>query len=173
MSGVVLSLFLTFATLSLLAVGGANAIVPEMHRQLVEVHGWLDSATFGQVYALSQAAPGPNILVAAALGWVIAGGLGMAAAMVGIVTPAWILAWWVAGISERLAGRPWLRAVRGGLVPVAIGLILASGLIMAETAAVEWVGLGLAAAATIFAWRTEFSLLWALASGGVVGLVLL
>jgi chromate transporter len=169
----VLSLFLTFAMLSLLAVGGANAIVPEMHRQLVEIHGWLDSRTFGQVYALAQAAPGPNILVSAALGWVIAGFAGMAAAMVGIVGPAWLLAWYVAGLVERLAGRPWLKAVRAGLVPVAVGLILASGLIMAEAAAAEWAGLGLTLAAAVFVWRTEASPLWALAGGGLAGLALL
>jgi chromate transporter len=170
---VVLTLLLTFATLSLLAVGGANAIVPEMHRQIVEIHGWLDSATFAQIYALAQAAPGPNILVAAALGWVIAGVAGMAAATIGIVGPAWVLAWWVAGLSERLAGRPWLKAVRSGLVPIAVGLILASGLIMAEAVAVEWIALALTATATVFVWRTEASPLWALGAGGALGILLL
>jgi chromate transporter len=169
----VLTLLLTFATLSLLAVGGANAIVPEMHRQIVEIHGWLDSATFAQIYALAQAAPGPNILVAAALGWVIAGVAGMAAATIGIVGPAWVLAWWVAGLSERLAGRPWLKAVRSGLVPIAVGLILASGLIMAEAVAVEWIALALTATATVFVWRTEASPLWALGAGGALGILLL
>ncbi|HEV7265510.1 MAG TPA: chromate transporter [Falsiroseomonas sp.] len=171
--GVVLTLLLTFATLSLLAVGGANAIVPEMHRQIVEIHGWLDSATFAQIYALAQAAPGPNILVAAALGWVIAGVAGMAAATIGIVGPAWVLAWWVAGLSERLAGRPWLKAVRGGLVPIAVGLILASGLIMAEAVAMEWIALALTLAAAAFVWRSEASPLWALGAGGLAGLLLL
>ena len=173
MSGVVLTLFLTFAMLSLLAVGGANAIVPEMHRQIVEIHGWLDSATFAKVYALAQAAPGPNILVSSALGWVIAGPAGMAAATLGIVGPAWLLAWWIAGISERLAGNPWLKAIRTGLVPVAIGLILASGIIMTEAASAHLVGLAIVAAATLFVWRSEASPLWALGAGGVVGVLLL
>jgi chromate transporter len=173
MSGILLSLLVTFGMLSLLAVGGANAVVPEMHRQIVELHGWLDGATFAQVYALAQAAPGPNILVAAALGWVIAGPSGMLAAFVGIVGPAWVLAWWVAGVSERLAGRPWLKAIRGGLVPIAIGLILSSGLIMAQAAAAQLAGLALAVSAAIFVWRTELSPLWALAAGGLLGLVLM
>ncbi|WP_137176820.1 chromate transporter [Roseomonas sp. AR75] len=172
MGGVLLSLLLTFGTLSLLAVGGANAVVPEMHRQIVEIHGWLDSATFAQVYALAQAAPGPNILVAAALGWVIAGPLGMGAAFIGIVTPAWVLAWWVAGITERLASKPWLKAVRAGLVPIAVGLILASGLIMARTVSVQAIGLAVAVVAALVVWRTELNLLWVLAAGGVLGLAL-
>jgi chromate transporter len=173
MSSILLSLLVTFGTLSLLAVGGANAVVPEMHRQIVEIHGWLDSATFAEVYALSQAAPGPNILFAAALGWVIAGSGGMAAALVGIVGPAWILAWWVAGVTERLSGRGWLKAVRAGLVPIAIGLVLASGLIMAEAAAARVVGLVLCGAAALFVWRTDLNPLWALAAGGVLGVILL
>jgi chromate transporter len=173
MGGVLLSLLLTFGMLSLLAVGGANAVVPEMHRQIVEIHGWLDSATFAQVYALAQAAPGPNILVAAALGWVIAGPLGMGAAFLGMVVPAWLLAWWVAGITERLAGKPWVKAVRAGLVPIAVGLILASGLIMTRTASAQMVGLIVAVVAAIVVWRTEVNLLWVLAAGGVVGLALL
>jgi chromate transporter len=170
--GVVLTLFVTFATLSLLAVGGANAIVPEMHRQIVEIHGWLDSATFTQIYALAQAAPGPNILVSSALGWVIAGPAGMGAATLGIVAPAWALAWFVAGLSDRLADRPWVKAARGGLVPIAVGLILASGLIMVEAVALEWIALALAAVATLFVWRTDYSPLWTLGAGGVVGLLL-
>jgi chromate transporter len=170
--GVVPTLFVTFATLSLLAVGGANAIVPEMHRQIVEIHGWLDSAAFTQIYALAQAAPGPNILVSSALGWVIAGPAGMAAATFGIVAPAWALAWFVAGLSERLADRPGVKAARGGLVPIAVGLILASGLIMVEAVALEWIALALAAAATLFVWRTEYSPLWTLGAGGLFGLLL-
>ena len=64
-----LQILVTFGILSLVAVGGANAVLPEMHRQLVDLHGWLDDATFAQLYALAQAAPGPNILVASVMGW--------------------------------------------------------------------------------------------------------
>jgi chromate transporter len=170
---ILLSLFLTFATLSLLAVGGANAIVPEMHRQIVEIHGWLDSPTFAKIYALAQAAPGPNVLVVPALGWVIAGPAGMAVSLFGIVGPAWALAWWVAGVTERLAGKAWVKAVRGGLVPVAIGLILASGLIMAEASAYSWLALAATAAASAFVWKTDYSPLWTLGAGGIIGLLLL
>jgi chromate transporter len=159
--------------LSLLAVGGANAVVPEMHRQIVEIHGWMDSATFAKIYALAQAAPGPNVLVVPALGWVIAGPAGMAVSLFGIVAPAWALAWWVAGVTERLAGKTWVKAVRGGLVPVAIGLILASGLIMAEASAFSWIALAATAVASVFVWRTDYNPLWTLGTGGLIGLLVL
>ena len=76
-----------------------------MHRQLVELHGWLDDATFSQLYALAQAAPGPNILVASVMGWRIGGWGGMAMATVGMLLPAAVLAWGMAGLTAPAARR--------------------------------------------------------------------
>ncbi|MBY0338550.1 MAG: chromate transporter [Acetobacteraceae bacterium] len=168
-----LQLLLTFSTLSLLAIGGANAVLPEMHRQLVEIHGWLDDATFSQLFALAQAAPGPNILAASVMGWRIAGPAGLAVATIGMLLPAAILAWFVAGLTQRLRGATWLKPAQFGLVPVAIGLIAASGVIMTEAAGSSWLAWGIVAASTIFVWRTGFSPLWVLAGGGALGLLLL
>ena len=98
-----LDLFTHFASLSLLAVGGAITTAPEMHRYLVTEHGWLSDAQFTSSIALSQAAPGPNVLFVALLGWNVglnAGGgpsvggmawalalLGMLVTMVAIMLP--------------------------------------------------------------------------------------
>jgi chromate transporter len=165
----------TFAVLSLLAVGGANSVLPEMHRQLVELRGWLDDATFSQLYALAQAAPGPNILVASVMGWRIAGPGGMAAATLGMLLPAAALAWGMAGLTMRLRGAPWLKPAQGGLVPVAIGLLLAGGLVMAEASSHAGGAptLAIVAVSTLVVWRTALSPLWVLAGGGVLGLALL
>lgn len=169
-----LQILLTFSVLSLVAVGGANAVLPEMHRQLVELHGWLDDATFSQLYALAQAAPGPNILVASVMGWRIAGGLGMAAATLGMLVPAAVLAWGMAGLTHRLRGAPWLKPAQAGLVPVAIGLILAAGITMAQAAHSHGVPMLLiVAASALFVWRTDRSPLWVLAGGGILGALLL
>ncbi|SDB57099.1 chromate transporter [Belnapia rosea] len=170
----ILQVLLTFSVLSLVAIGGANAVLPEMHRQLVELHGWLDDATFSQLYALAQAAPGPNILVASVMGWRIAGAGGMAAATFGMLVPAAVLAWFVAGLMHRLRGAPWLKPAQGGLVPVAIGLILAAGITMAEAAHSHGVmPLIVVAISTLVVWRTDFSPLWVLAGGGVLGAIFL
>jgi chromate transporter len=168
-----LQLLLTFSMLSLLAIGGANAVLPEMHRQLVEIHGWLDDATFTQLFALAQAAPGPNILAASVMGWRIAGPAGLGVATIGMLLPAAILAWCVAGLTQRLRGAAWLKPAQFGLVPVAIGLIAASGVIMTEAAGSSWLAWAIVAAATVFVWRTKFSPLWVLAGGGALGLLLL
>jgi len=167
-----LPLLATFSLLSLLAVGGANAMLPEMHRLLVVQRGWLDDTTFAQLYALAQAAPGPNILVASLMGWRIAGVAGLVAGTLGMLVPAATLAWIVGGLTERLKGRAWLQSVKTGLVPVAVGLIFAAGLTMARASAAEgwwWLALTVPAAAVV--WRTELSPLWVLAAGGVIGVV--
>lgn len=170
----ILQVLLTFSVLSLVAIGGANAVLPEMHRQLVELHGWLDDATFSQLYALAQAAPGPNILVASVMGWRIAGAGGMAAATFGMLVPAAVLAWFVAGLTHRLRHAPWLKPAQGGLVPVAIGLILAAGITMAEAVHSHGImPLVVVAVSTLFVWRTNYSPLWVLAGGGVLGAIFL
>jgi chromate transporter len=171
---VILQILFTFSVLSLVAIGGANAVLPEMHRQLVELRGWLDDATFSQLYALAQAAPGPNILVASVMGWRIAGAGGMAAATFGMLVPAAVLAWYMAGLMHRLRGAAWLKPAQGGLVPVAIGLILAAGITMAEAVHSHGVmPLVVVAVSTLFVWRTNYSPLWVLAGGGVLGAVFL
>lgn len=170
----ILQILLTFSILSLVAIGGANAVLPEMHRQLVELRGWLDDATFSQLYALAQAAPGPNILVASVMGWRIGGAGGMAAATFGMLVPAAILAWFMAGLMHRLRDAAWLKPAQGGLVPVAIGLILAAGITMAEASHSHGVmPLVVVAVSTVFVWRTNYSPLWVLAGGGMLGAALL
>ncbi|MDX9737331.1 MAG: chromate transporter, partial [Azonexus sp.] len=66
---IVLALFIEFVILSFVAFGGATALLPEMHRVVVLEHGWLDDTTFTHLYAIAQAAPGPNVLVVTLIGW--------------------------------------------------------------------------------------------------------
>jgi chromate transporter len=70
----VIELFLEFVLLSTVAFGGATALLPEMHRVVVENHHWLDDATFTHLYAIAQAAPGPNVLVVTLIGWEVGAG---------------------------------------------------------------------------------------------------
>ncbi len=70
---VYLALLLQFMLLSLMAVGGANVLLPEMHRFAVEGRGWMSSKEFSELFALAQAAPGPNVLFVSVIGWKAAG----------------------------------------------------------------------------------------------------
>ena len=77
-----------FLLLSLLSIGGAISTAPEMHRYLVDQHHWLTNEQFSAMVAIAQAAPGPNLLFVAVLGWGIGGAFGMLVTMTGILLPS-------------------------------------------------------------------------------------
>ena len=91
-------LMLWFALLSLLSVGGMSSIMPEFQRVVVETNHWVTPAEFTQLFAVSQAAPGPNVLISSLIGWHVAGILGALAAFAAFALPASVLAWHVAGV---------------------------------------------------------------------------
>jgi chromate transporter len=84
-------LAMDFSVLSLIAVGGAITVLPEMHRSVVEVHGWMSGAQFAELFALAQAAPGPNILVVSLIGWKVAGMAGAVVATAAVCGPSCVL----------------------------------------------------------------------------------
>jgi chromate transporter len=171
------ALVLGFLGISLLSVGGGVAVLPEMQRLVVETHGWMDALGFAKRFALAQAAPGPNIMVVGLIGWHVAGALGMFAAMLAMCGPTSLLAYGFARMRQRLAGRRGLRVVEHGLVPIAVGLIAASGVLLAagtaEGAALPWIALGVTLGSALFVWRSRRSPLWVLGAGGIMGALFL
>jgi chromate transporter len=162
-----------FLSISLIAVGGGIAVVPEMNRLVVDVHGWMSDARFAQLFALAQAAPGPNVLVVGLIGWQVAGLTGMLVATAAMTVPAGLLAYGFFRVRTRLAGSRGLRIVEKGLVPIAVGLILASGIILGQAAALGWLAVALTIGSTLFVWRTDWSPLWVLGVGAVAGALFL
>ena len=163
------ALALQFLSLSLLAVGGANAVLPEMHRQVVEVAGWMTDAQFAQSYAIAQAAPGPNMLVVTLIGWNVAGFWGALVSTVAMCGPTCVLAYFVGGIWDKFREAKWRRVVQTGLVPLTIGLIAASGVLLAEGAARTWSTAAFTVATAIILMLTRISPIWMLAVGGALG----
>ena len=162
---------MTFASLSLVAMGGANAVVPEIHRQIVGAHGWMNDATFAQLFAIAQAAPGPNILLASLIGWRVAGMAGLAVATLAMIVPASILAFTVGRLVNRLAEAPWISVIKAGLVPVAVGLIMAGGLVMGRAAVHSLFSLAITVGAAIFVLFSDRNPLWAIAGGTIISLL--
>ncbi len=157
-----------FAGLSLLAVGGANALVPELQR-VAAAYGWASPAEFAGLFALAQAAPGPNMLVVTLLGWRVAGLAGALVASVAFVAPAAALTYTVAGLWERFRTAPWRQTVQAGLTPVTVGLVGGAAVLLAEASA-RGPGTGLvmlASAAALLA--TRLHPLWLLALGAALG----
>lgn len=162
-------LVIGFLGLSLLSVGGGIAVLPEMHRMVVENHGWMDDLAFAKRYALAQAAPGPNIMVVGLIGWHVAGPVGMVSAMLAMCGPTSLLSYGFALVRRQVAGARWMRVFERGMVPIAIGLIAASGLLLASGAAEGWLPIAISAASTLFVWRTKKSPLWVLVAGAALG----
>jgi chromate transporter len=123
-----------FSVLSLLAVGGASSVLPEMHRSVVEVHRWMSAAQFADLFALAQAAPGPNILVVSLLGWKVAGFAGAAVATAAMCGPSCVLTFLVSRVWLRYGEARWRQIVQDGLVPVTVGLLLAGAYLITRSA---------------------------------------
>jgi chromate transporter len=136
-----------YGQLSLLAFGGANAVIPEMQRQVVDVHHWMSAQQFAALYALAQAAPGPNMMVVSLVGWRVAGIWGALVTTAAVATPSSILTLLVSGAWFRFKDAPWRKAVQAGLQPVTAGLIMASAALLIRSTTVDWT----AAAVTVVA----------------------
>jgi chromate transporter len=164
-------LVLIFGRLSLLAVGGVNSTIPEIEHQVVEVHHWLTAAQFPQLYAISQSAPGPNLLISTVIGAHVAGIPGGIVATLAMMLPAGILVILVSQLWDRFRERRWRRVLQTALLPISAGLVLAAGAILARTAdrSVLLAGVTLVTAVLIF--RTRLHPLWVLAGGAVLGLL--
>jgi len=161
----------TFASLSFVAVGGVTAVLPGIHRQVVDVNGWMNNTTFANLYALGQAAPGPNVIVVGLIGWHISGLAGLAVAMAAMVLPSSVLALIVGRIVHRHANTSWIVVAKAGLIPMTIGLILAGGLVMARAADRGLLTVAITLAASVFVLSSERNPVWALATGTVISLL--
>ena len=163
------TLFTLFATLSLLAVGGANAAIPEMHRVAVNVMHWMSDKQFADMFAISQLSPGPNVIIVALIGYHVAGLAGAVVAISAMVVPTCLLAYFVARTWDRFKDARWRMAVQAGLVPVSLGLIGASAFVLARAADhnVYAALITLATAATAF-W-TRANPLWIFVVAGALG----
>jgi len=168
--GLLLQLALSFAALSLVSIGGANVVVPEIHRQVVEQFAWMDNTTFSNLFAIAQAAPGPNVLLVSLIGWHVAGVAGLAVATIAILLPSGVLAFAAGRLVARWADTRWIAIAKAGLVPVAVGLILASGIVMARAADHDALGVMITAATATFVLLSDRNPLWALATAMVIGI---
>ncbi len=168
-----LDLALYFALLSLISFGGISSVLPEMQRIVVDVEGWVTPAEFTQLFAVSQAAPGPNVLFASLIGWQVAGLGGALVALAAFCVPAAVLAWWVGAVWERFRDAPWRKLIQRALLPVTLGLVIAGGYVLATPDGLDWRHAGIAAASTAAVIVGRFNPLWILAAGGVLGVLLL
>ncbi|APW37439.1 chromate transporter [Rhodoferax koreense] len=176
-----LNLFAHFLMLSLLAVGGAITAAPEMHRFLVDHNHWLTDTQFNASIAIAQAAPGPNVLFIALMGWNVglnAGGglwtalLGMAATMLGILLPSSLVTWLAARWGHRNRHLRSVRAFKQGMAPIVVALLIATGWVLATVHHGDvpaWPLWLVTLVSALVVWRTRLHLLWLLGAGALLG----
>lgn len=174
------SLFCHYLMLSMLSVGGAISTSSEMHRYLVDQQHWLSQGQFNESIALAQAAPGPNVLFVALMGWHIgmntgstaAALLGVAVTMVGIMLPSTILTYSAAQWGHRDRELRAVRAFKLGMAPVVVALMLSTSWILGSAsgnASTDWPVWLLTIISGLVIWRTRLHILWMLGAGALLG----
>ena len=166
---IVIELFLEFALLSFVAFGGATALLPEMHRVVVENHHWLDETTFTHLYAIAQAAPGPNVLVVTLIGWKVAGLAGALAATLAMCLPMSVVIYLLIDRWEGFAGARWQKAISLGVAPLAVGLIFSGATLIAQAAGLAWGGALFVLATVVINLCSKLNPLWLIAAGALLG----
>jgi chromate transporter len=163
------SLVLTFGLMSLFAIGGANAAIPEMHRIAVDVRHWMTDREFADIYAISQLSPGPNVLIVTLIGYSVAGLTGALAATLAMCVPTAALAYFVSRWLSRSRQSQWPVIIQASLVPLSIGLMAASALIVAQAADRTWAAVLATLMTAVLAASTRLNPLWLLVIGGCLG----
>ena len=175
--GTLLQIIAVFGSLSILSIGGGNTVLPQMHLDAVNGHDWLSNRQFAHVFAISQAAPGPSILIVTLVGYAAgmkAGGLagailGALVATVAMILPAGLLVYFTARFWNSAKEAKWRKAIEKGFAPLTVGLVLASGVIVAKSADHGYREWALTAVATVIFTCTKTNPLIVVGIAGVIG----
>ena len=168
-TGTLLTMAWTFGLMSLLAIGGANSTIPEMHRVAVDVQHWMTDSQFADMFAISQLSPGPNVLIVTLIGYHVAGIAGALVATFAMCGPSAVVAYFVSNMLTRSSQSAWPAILQAALVPISIGLMCASGLILALASGGTWIAALLTTGAAVLALATRLNPLWMLVAGGLLG----
>lgn len=170
-------LVILFGSLSLMSIGGGNAVLPEMHLRAVNQQHWVSNAQFADLFSISQTAPGPSILIVGMVGYaaglpvggVLGGILGGVIATAAMVIPAASLVYAITLFWQKAEQSKWRIAVEKGFAPLTVGLILASSLVMSRSADHDWRAYLLTGVCTLIFVRSKVNPLIVVAAAGVIG----
>ena len=161
-----------FGELSILAVGGIQPVLPELQRQIVDVHHFMDGAEFAAFFALAQAAPGPNMMISTLIGWRVAGVPGALVATGSLIGPSSVLTYFSAHAWQRFRDRKWRRTLQAGLTPVTVGLVAAGAALIATSTTTNLLTGLITLASVIATMRSKLHPLWILGCGTLLGALL-
>lgn len=163
-------LCLHLSLISLLAIGGANSVVPEIYRFVVDARHIMNASEFSEWYALAQAAPGPNVLLVALIGWKLAGALGALLALTAICAPTCLLTYWVSRAWDKHRGKSALALFLSAVAPLSTGLVLSSGYLLSRGSGTR-AGYAITLAAALVAFTSRRNPPWILTAGAALGVI--
>lgn len=164
-----IQILMLFSSLSLMSIGGGNSVLPEMHRKSVGDYHWMTDAQFADVFAISQAAPGPSILIVTLIGYKAAGVLGAILATIAMMAPAAVLVYMVTRFWQSAQDSPLRHAIERGFAPLTVGLVLASGYVMSRAADHGWQAYTLTGLCTVIFTFTKINPLFIVGLAGLIG----
>ena len=168
---ILITLAVQFVIMALLAFGGATAVVPEIHRQAVDLHGWMSDRQFADMFAMAQAFPGPNVMIVTLVGYHVAGFAGAVVATVAMCGPTAALAGVLARTWDRFKDASWRRVIQAALVPISVGLVAASAIVLSQVTVRDWTAAAIMAGTAAVAYWTRWNPLWLIGIAGAAGLV--
>ena len=158
------------ALLSSISFGGFPTVLPDIRNFVVVAHGWMTDREFTSLFAMAQSVPGPNmILMMSFVGWKVWGIPGAVASALATIGPPCAMYFAAWRLWDRFRNAGWQRVVRAGLVPLIMGLVVASGTVMARAADTGWRPVAVTIAAAAIPLATRFSPIWMLIAGGSLG----
>jgi chromate transporter len=158
-----------FALLSLFAIGGANAAIPEMYRIAVHLEGWLTDQQFSDLFAIAQVTPGPNVIITTLIGYQVAGIAGALVATVAMIGPTCVATYFITQVWDRFRNAPLRVAIQAGLVPISIGLLAASAWILARTTDTSAIAAGITIATAAIGYFSKVNPFWVFAIAAIMG----
>jgi len=168
----ILQLVGVFSLLSVLAVGGGLAVLPEMKHQTVDVRQWLTGDQFVDIYSLGQLAPGPNMLMVTVIGYRVAGIVGAVAVTLAFFVPASILTFAATRLWRHFSGSPWREAVQRGLAPITIGLMCSGVISISKEAITNFTTVVIALAMLFILMRHHINPGFLILAAGAIGWLL-
>jgi len=161
-----------FAYLSLLTVGGGMAAFPELKQLTVDTYHWVTFPELMHFYSLGQLSPGPNMMMVASIGAVVAGPVGAVVALVAFLLPTGILTFAIGRLWVHLATWRWRPSIQHGLGAVSVGLVLAGAIILGRGAITDFFYLAIAAAVFVLLWRTRINPAFPIVASGLIGIAM-
>lgn len=170
---VLMTLALVFTQLSVLAFGGGNAILPEMQHQVVNIHHWMSAEQFSSLFAMAQAAPGPNMMIVPLIGWHVAGPAGLLVTSLAKFGPSSMITVYALKFWQRFKDHPFRSRFEQALKPITVGLVLVSAWMIAHASAQNTTLVMIVILTTLLGLFKKIHPLWVMLLGAGLGIVLL